>query len=151
MLADLVAIIGTLDIVFGEVDRWTIIPRLYIKIFFFLVNDPSFRIYFSFINKKIHLDKCEFVLEYIKQEITHIKIKFTFKKEIQIYRLNNIAKEIINTERIKFIGFIELAIAIRHLSWSKRDIRELLLIKISHCISIASPVKKSFWSINGYS
>jgi hypothetical protein len=34
----------------------------------------------------------------------------------QIHRLTTIANEIINTRIIKFIDFIELAIAMRHLS-----------------------------------
>jgi len=43
---------------------------------------------------------------------------YTKKKEnyIQIHRLINIAKDIVNKRRIKLSGFIELAIAIRHLS-----------------------------------
>jgi len=38
------------------------------------------------------------------------------KNQIEIHRLINIAKEIVNKRRIKLSGFIELAIAIRHLS-----------------------------------
>jgi hypothetical protein len=46
--------------------------------------------------------------------------KFIYKKreknQIVIYRLINIANEIVNKRRIKLSGCIELAIAIRHLS-----------------------------------
>lgn len=38
------------------------------------------------------------------------------KKQIQIQRLANIAKDIVSKRRIKLSGFIELATAIRHLS-----------------------------------
>jgi hypothetical protein len=39
-----------------------------------------------------------------------------FDNQIEFHRFMNIAKEIVNKRRIKLSGFIELAIAIRHLS-----------------------------------
>jgi hypothetical protein len=51
-----------------------------------------------------------------KKVFTKEKKKNEFDNQKEIHRLINIANEIVNKRRIKLSGWMELAIAIRHLS-----------------------------------
>ncbi len=51
-----------------------------------------------------------------KKKKVFTKKKNEFDNQKEIHRLINIANEIVNKRRIKLSGWMELAIAIRHLS-----------------------------------
>ena len=96
-------------------------------------------------------------LKTIKNEILDMKtnafLKYATVKQrtIHIDRGIDIAKKMVDIKRRGLVDLIELAIAIRHLSCSKRDMWRVLLKRISHWASMVSPLKKSFSSRKGYS